>query len=443
MAFSLRSPSLFWRTLLLVLLLIVASLGAWIQSFRVFERAPRAQTIAQQVVSVVNITRAALLYSDPFVRRDLLAELAANEGVRIYPLEASDTVEPLPDAPLIQMAEKSIVDKLGPGTRVASEVNGLRGLWVSLAIEDDRYWVFIDRDPAARTYGTQWIGWAAVALLLSLIGAVLITRLINRPLALLSRAAADLGGGRQPAPLPETGPVEIRTVNENFNRMVTDLGKLEADRALLLAGISHDLRTPLTRLRLELEMAGLSPDTRDAMVGDIEQIDNIVRQFLDYARQAPQAPAEDIDLAPLLEAAVRRARIEAQPASKVELRLAPRARVRGHRTELDRAIDNLLTNAARYGRDPKSGELTVTVSLMHDDDEVIIGIADLGPGVPTEQIERLMRPFERGDEARSGGGGAGLGLPIVDRIARMHGGSLRLLANSPHGLRAELALPAL
>ncbi|MGB2818344.1 MAG: ATP-binding protein [Burkholderiaceae bacterium] len=442
MATSLRSPSLFWRTLLLVLLLIVASLGAWIQSFRVFERAPRAQTIAQQVISVVNITRAALVYSDPFVRRDLLAELAANEGVRIYPLEPNDAVKPLADAPLIKMAERHIVDKLGAGTQVAAEVNGIRGLWVSLALEDDRYWVFIDRDPAARTYGTQWTGWAAVALLLSLIGAVLITRLINRPLAQLSRAAADLGSGRQPAALPETGPVEIRTVNQNFNRMVTDLGKLEADRAVLLAGISHDLRTPLTRLRLELEMAELPQDARDAMVGDIDQIDNIVRQFLDYARKEPQAPAEDIDLAALVEAAVRRLRIEAQPASHVELRLA-RLKARGHRTELDRAIDNLLTNAMRYGRDPASGALNVSISLIRSDDTAIVAVADTGPGVPTDQIERLLRPFERGEAARSGGGGAGLGLPIVDRIARMHGGSLRLLANSPHGLRVELTLPAL
>ena len=147
---SLRSPSLFWRTLLLVLLLIVASLGAWIQSFRVFERAPRAQNIAQQVVSVVNVTRAALLYSDPFVRRDLLAELAANEGIRIYPLEPTDAVVPVTEGPLIQMAAQGIVQRLGPDTRVASEVNGIRGLWVSLALDDDRYWVFIDRDPAAR-----------------------------------------------------------------------------------------------------------------------------------------------------------------------------------------------------------------------------------------------------------------------------------------------------
>ncbi|MGZ9059696.1 MAG: two-component sensor histidine kinase, partial [Burkholderiaceae bacterium] len=110
-----RSPSLFWRTLLLVLLLIVASLAAWLQSYRVLERGPRAQTIAQQVVSVVNITRAALVYADPSVRSDLLAELAANEGVRIYPLEPDDKVTPLADGPLIKLIEQAIVNKLGAG----------------------------------------------------------------------------------------------------------------------------------------------------------------------------------------------------------------------------------------------------------------------------------------------------------------------------------------
>ncbi|MBC8119393.1 MAG: two-component sensor histidine kinase, partial [Burkholderiaceae bacterium] len=183
-----RSPSLFWRTLLLVLLLIVASLAAWLQSYRVLERGPRAETIAQQVVSVVSITRAALLYADPKVRGDLLAELAANEGVRIYPLEPDDKIAPLPDSPLIRLMAQAIVGKLGADTQLGSEVNGVSGLWVSLSIADDDYWVFISRDPVIRTYGTQWIGWAAVALMLSVIGAVLITRLINRPLAQLSAA---------------------------------------------------------------------------------------------------------------------------------------------------------------------------------------------------------------------------------------------------------------
>ena len=436
-----RSPSLFWRTLLLVLLLIIASLMAWLQSYRVLERVPRAQTIAQQVTSVVNITRAALLYADPFVRSDLLAELAANEGVRIYPLEPDDKVTPLPDGALIKLIEQAVVAKLGANTKLASDVNGIPGLWVSLSMADDDYWVFIERDPVARTYGTQWIGWAAVALMLSIIGAILITRLINRPLAQLSRASAELGSGRDPAPLPETGPIEIRTVNESFNRMVTDLGKLDADRSVLLAGISHDLRTPLSRLRLELELAPLPDGTRAAMVADIEQMDAIVRQFLDYARKAPQATATDVDLTAAVAAAVQRARIEVDADSTVEVNLAPNVRVRGYAVELDRALDNLLTNALRYGRDPETGTLKMAVSLTITADRAVISVIDQGAGVSVNEVDRLLRPFERGEAARSGSTGAGLGLPIVERVARMHGGDLRLSANAPRGLRVELRLP--
>lgn len=438
---NLRSPPLFWRTLLLVLLLIIASLAAWLQSFRVFERTPRAETIAQQIVSVAQLTRAALVYADPYVRRDLLAELARNEGIRIFPLEPDDAVTPLPDRPILTLAAQSIIDKLGPGTQVVAAVNGVRGMWISLRIDEDRYWLFIERDPVARNIGTQWIGWAAVALLLSIIGAVLITRVINLPLARLSEAARELGTGRTPAPLPANGPAEIRTVNESFNRMVTDLGKLEEDRAVLLAGISHDLRTPLTRLRLELEMASLPADARGAMISDLEQMDAIVRQFLDYARRSPQQPAERIDLSSLVAGAVARSRLEHEPHAAVNLLVARDISIIGHRTELDRALDNVLVNAARYGRDPATGRLDVTVSVATDGQDAVISIADHGPGVPAEQIERLLRPFERGDSARSGSGGAGLGLPIVQRIARLHGGTLRLLANSPHGLRAEITLP--
>ena len=438
---SFRSPPLFWRTLLLVLLLIIASLAAWLQSFRVFERAPRAETIAQQIVSVAQLTRAALVYADPYVRRDLLAELARNEGIRIFPLEPDDAVTPLPDRPILTLAAQSIIDKLGPGTQVVAAVNGVRGMWISLRIDEDRYWLFIERDPVARNIGTQWIGWAAVALLLSVVGAVLITRVINLPLARLSEAARELGTGRTPAPLPANGPAEIRTVNESFNRMVTDLGKLEEDRAVLLAGISHDLRTPLTRLRLELEMADLPADAREAMISDLEQMDAIVRQFLDYARRSPQQPAERIDLSSLVEGAVARARLEHEPHTAVNLLVARDVSITGHRTELDRALDNVLVNALRYGRDPATGRLDVTVSVATDGQDAVISVADHGPGVPAEQIERLLRPFERGDSARSGSGGAGLGLPIVQRIARLHGGTLRLLANSPHGLRAEITLP--
>ncbi len=437
---KLRAPSLFWRTFLLILLLLAASLAAWVQSFRIFERGPRAQQIAQQVVSIVNLTRSALLYSDPTTRRFLLADLADNEGIRIVPLEPTDQVKPFPDIPLIDLVADQVTERLGPDTRIAAEINGIAGIWVSFDIEGDRYWLFMERDPLAREAGTQWIRWAIASLLLSVLAAIAITSVVNRPLKKLSNAARELGAGRMPAPLPDAGPAEIRTVNASFNRMVGDLAKLEQDRAVLLAGISHDLRTPLARLRLELEINELPDDVRAAMVGDIEQIDAIVGQFLDYARPAPQQAPEDIDLSALVEDTVSHARLDGDGV-RVERRIAPAVHVTGHRTELTRALDNLLANAARYGRDPESGMLDLAVELRVDGGEALIEIADRGPGIAPETVDRLLRPFERGETARSGHAGAGLGLAIVDRIARLHGGSLALAINPPHGLRAQLRLP--
>lgn len=438
---KLRSPSLFWRTFLLILLLIAASLAAWVQSFRVFEREPRAQQIAQQVVSIVNLTRSALLYSDPAARRFLLADLADDEGIRIVPLEPGDQVKPFPDIPLIGLVSRQVLKRLGPGTRIAAEVNGIAGIWVSFDIDGDAYWVFIERDPLARDAGTQWVRWAIVSTLLSLLAAVAITSVVNRPLKKLANAARELGAGRIPAPLPDAGPAEIRTVNASFNRMVGDLAKLEQDRAVLLAGISHDLRTPLARLRLDLEINDLPEEARTAMIGDIEQIDAIVGQFLDYARPAPGQGREDIDLSALVEEAVSHARLDERDGARVECRIAPAVRMHGHRTELARALDNLLANAARYGRDPATGTLELSVELRIDGREAVIAIADRGPGIAPDAVERLVRPFERGEAARSGHTGAGLGLAIADRVARLHGGALALEPNPPHGLRAQLRLP--
>jgi two-component system, OmpR family, osmolarity sensor histidine kinase EnvZ len=430
---NLRSPSLFWRTFLLIVLLILASLAAWAQSFRVFEREPRARQIAQQVVSIVNITRSALLFSDPALRRDLLVELADNEGIRIVPLESTDQVQDFPDVPLMRLVREQVIAELGPQTRLAASVNDVPGNWVSFTIEGDGYWVYIERDPLTRDTGTQWIRWAIMATLLSLVAAIAITRVVNQPLARLSRAARELGAGHVPAPLPEAGPAEIRTVNQSFNRMVADLGKLEQDRAVLLAGISHDLRTPLTRLRLELEINDLPDEARVAMAGDIEQMDSIVRQFLDYARSEPQQPAEEIDLSALAQEALAHARLEAT----VTADIAPDIRVTGYRTELVRALDNLLANASRYGRDG-DGMLALEVRLAAAAREVTLEVADRGTGIAPEDLDRLLRPFERGDSARSGGTGAGLGLAIVDRIARLHRARFELLPNEPSGLRARL-----
>jgi two-component system osmolarity sensor histidine kinase EnvZ len=438
---KLSTLPLFWRTFLLILALIVASVLAWAQSLRVFERAPRAHQFAQQMVSVINLTRSALLYADPALRRELLAELADNEGIRIVPREPGDHAAPLPELPFIELVYERIKQRLGPDTMMSGSVNGDRGVWISFSIAGDSYWVVFERERLSRNPGTQWVSWAVAALLLSLATAVAITRVVNQPLRRLSLATRELGAGRAPAPLPERGPPEIRTVNQNFNRMVADLVKLDQDRAVLLAGISHDLRTPLTRLRLELEINDLPTGARAAMAGDIEQMDAIIRQFLDYARVTPQQPRALVDLSQLTAEAVAQSRLAEQEGVTLEAAIEPGIDLDGYVTELRRALDNLLVNARAYGRDPASGSLHLTVSLARRDREAVLTVADHGPGVPPAEIDRLLRPFERGQTARSGGTGAGLGLAIVQRVAQLHHGQLTLATNVPSGLRVELRLP--
>lgn len=452
---SLRSPPLFWRTFLLIVSLAVASLVAWVPTVRVFEREPRAHQIAEQVISIVNATRIALVYSDAERRRALMADLLENESLRVVPLEATDRIKPMRDSPLLRLVEQEVQRRLGADTRLASEVNGIRGFWVSFSIDEDAYWVIIDRDLLRRDIGRNWIAWAAVAAVFSLLAAIAIARLVNRPLAALSRAAGDLGAGRIPLALPDKGPIEIRAVNRSFNRMVSDLEKLNRDRAILLAGVSHDLRTPLTRMRLELEMNDLPEASREAMIGDLEQMDSVVRQFLDYALPTPQQAPEEVDLSALVREALMRNRLltaagavssaetDALPAQSVELSadVQPGIWILGHRTELARTMDNLLGNAQRYGRG-SDGSLKLEVSLRREGAEAALIVADQGPGIAQEEISRLVRPFERGDPSRSGAFGAGLGLAIVERVARLHAARLDFRRNEPTGLRIEMRLPA-
>ena len=433
-----RSPPLFWRTFLLILSLELLTMAAAVPAIRMAEREPRAHRLAQQLISLVQTTRIALVYSDPQRRGALLSALVENEHVRVLPRDPTDEVLPLPDSTFLNLAQQEVIQELGADTRFASRVNGVRGFWISFSIDGDAYWVFISRAMLQHTLGYGWLAWAAVAFGFSLLGAALFARHLNRPLTELSNAARDLGNWKIPQPLPaDTGPIEIRTLNESFNRMVTDLKKIASDRAVLLAGISHDLRTPLTRMRLEVEMSGLPAETRDAMASDLDQMDDIVRQFLDYAVPAPQRGPEPVDLSALLAEALGRARLEN---ARIVERIAPDVEIPGYRSEILRAVDNLLANAHRYGRNA-AGDLELAVTLAREDGEAVLAIADHGPGIAPEDAARLVRPFERGNPARSGAAGAGLGLAIVARAAALHHGTLTLHPQAPHGLRVEIRFP--
>jgi two-component system osmolarity sensor histidine kinase EnvZ len=430
---------LFWRTFLLIALLISVSLAAWFQSFRVIEREPRAQRVALQLVAIVKLTRTALLYSDPDLRRALLQDLESNEGVRVYPREKTDKFKLQPDESLNRLIEHDIRSRLGDDTVIAQSVNDIPGVWISFKIDDDDYWVALDRDQLDTVTGLQWAGWGLFALGLSLFGSAFITSLVNQPFARLSAAARRVGSGQAPELLPERGMGVAADTNRSFNQMVRDLEQLEADRALMLAGISHDLRTPLARLRLETEMSPSDQATKDAMVDDIEQMDRIIAAFIDYARPTQRKP-EPVDLSTIAQEVA--ARIAGEDGVEIRTHFTHPAIIEADETDMRRVIGNLVENARKYGLSKRDGIARITLETRVTHARVELTVSDEGPGIPDDQLLLVMRPFYRVDTARTTADGTGLGMAIVHRLVGRYRGALRLRNRHPgSGLEVMLEFP--
>jgi len=433
---------LFWRTFFLLSLLTALSMASWIGMLSVFQRGSQAEQTAELLVSVVTITKAALTHSAPDLRVELLMELVSNEGIRILTLEPSDHVEPPPAWLLPEIAAR-VRDRLGQDTRFSRRVNDMPGFWVSFDIDGDKYWLMLERERIASLTGVQWLGWATLVGVLSLVGAALISSLVNLPLARLTAAARSIAQGKRPAALPEKGSQEIIEANRSFNQMVEDLQQLEKDRAIILAGISHDLRTPLARMQLELEMANLSPDARDGMQSDIAQMDAIIGQFLDFARPTEAATFVPINLSDLLEDCAREA--ARLPDVRVSADIDEGIHVPANLTDLRRVINNVIENARRYGKTPGQEvteiDIACHVKLTGHGRRAVVEINDHGVGVPDDQIQQLLRPFTRLDSARGQANGAGLGLAIVERVITRHNAELTVRNRDGGGLVLSFALP--
>lgn len=426
--------SLLWRSVLLIAALLVLANLAWVQIFRVAERTPRAQRTAQQIASVVNITRWALITADPAKRFELLQELSRSEGIQVYLAERGERIAPLPSRPFIQELAGELKRQLGPDTEITLRREDVPGSWVSFSIDQEKFWVFMPRSRFERNEPLRWAGWGVLVLAFALLGAYLTVSRINRPLRELTRAASQMGKGAMPQPVTEEGPTEISTVARAFNQMAADLKRLDDERALLLAGVSHDLRTPLSRIRLGIEMMDDKGDAElhAGLVQDIEDIDAAIGQFLDFARlRDEETPVPNSDLNALVESVVARYTragkgVHAALGALPPLALRPRA--------MQRLVANLVDNALRHGSPD------VEVTTARESGGAVLEVLDRGPGIPAEAAERMLQPFTRLDTARSGSG-TGLGLAIVQRIAGMHQGRVVLLPREGGGLRARVELP--
>jgi two-component system osmolarity sensor histidine kinase EnvZ len=422
---------------------LVLSQAAALWLFDEYVTRPRTAVGMRQFVSHLKTVSAALETMDPSLHPAFIARIAEKEGLRITPPRPDVAMHPAPDVPMLHVFRERLRDLFGPGAEVY--VRPMRGdpddrkaprtLFIRLPAGQREYWVAfprgrIDRDPA-----TAVIAWSIAGLAIAVLATFLIVWRLNRPLAELARAAERLGRGGDPPPIAETGPTEIRAVASAFNQMKEDLGKAERDRATFLAGVSHDLRSPLARLRLGAEMIEGKVDeaVQRGMVADLADMNAIIDQFVDFIRGEAGEPLSGVNLSELARGCCERA-VRAGVDVQGELADTPLVMLRP--LAMQRAVDNLIANAARHA----GGEILVRTTA--EDGQVALAVLDRGPGIPADRVEHVKQPFARLDASRSGAAGAGLGLAIVDRVVRLHGGRLDLAPRQGGGLEARIVLPA-
>lgn len=330
--------------------------------------------------------------------------------------------------PVVSRFREELEERLNETVTVRLEDSRQPVLWVSAPSFEGR-WLRVPME-FFRDYDRYLLlGWGVTVPLLAIIGGLLIARGLNLPLRRLARVALKVGRGEAVPVLDTTiGPEEIQTVNTAFNRMASDLQQAQRDRALLLAGVSHDLRTPLTRLRLSAEFMQ-DEELAKGIIEDIEDMDAILDQFISFIRDGADEQPDFENLNALIHEVAGK-----YPAEQIRFALADLPRLMLKRLTVKRMLANLIGNALKYGASP------VDIRTAVSDNVVVLSVRDHGKGVREEDIPLLLQPFSRGEKARTLSG-SGLGLAIVKRIVDMHHGEIRLANHEHGGLLVEIRFP--
>ena len=428
------------RFVLLIATLLIVSQLVSLKIFDNFEREPRAEALAQEIITIVNFTKASLYAAAPSKRIQLFRELNNIGDIKVYVAYPFESIEPIPNDPFLKLVVQKITSRIPPGNFVVINHYDIPGVWVSFEIDGDMFWVVVPRLITDRPFPWHWIGWGIVIAILAIFGAYITTKRISRPINNLIDAADKIRNGHDVGRLPLDSVTEFRELSEAFNEMTENLSKVSKERKFLLASVSHDIRTPLTRIRLASEM--LPPNSsslKESLEEDIIEINDILNQFLDFARGFQDEPKSPVNLGKLLKDIQTKHKrmgqnfklikknIRTDIPKKLFIDLRPLA--------FKRCLDNLINNAFFYSK----GKVILEASLLEE--SFTLSIIDNGPGIPEGQKSKLLEPFERVDEARGNKGGSGLGLTIADRIIKAHEGKLELINRTEGGLNAKITIP--
>ncbi|MBA6225725.1 two-component system sensor histidine kinase EnvZ [Colwellia sp. MB02u-18] len=421
--------SAFGQTVLLIGVLLLINQVVSFISMSIYIIQPNAQQVNQLLAKQVRVVFIDI--ADEAISPAMGEAFQRETGIGVY-REAAAMQLGLQEAVYYAFRSDEMSSLLGGPAEVRISQGDEYLFWIRPP-QAPEYWVKIPINGLREENFSPLIFVLMILGILSVMGGWLFVRQLNRPLAALQHAAHDVGRGDFPEPLTEIGTTEIVAVTRAFNHMSKGIKQLEDDRNLLMAGISHDLRTPLTRIRLATEMIAEDEFLKAGIEGDIQDMNTIIDQFIDYIRHDSKDKVELADINLLIDEVVqsesmleREIIINAQPLPKVPLRYVAMKRV----------LANLIQNALRYS----NGKIIVTSAFDKATQEVCFCVSDEGPGIAEVDIERLFQPFTQGDEAR-GTGGSGLGLAIIKRIVDTHGGRVELFNRVEGGLTAKVCLP--
>lgn len=367
------------------------------------------------------------------LRRQLLSRL----GVTLHDHQQEHARRMFADAMPVNMISHDLTEKLNAKTTARIHLAAQHyELWLVSDVFPDQYLQIPLSELHQGAFNPLFI-YSMIITLVVMGGGWWFIQRQNKPLLALEDAANLVGKGQFPPPLPELGSSEICAVTKAFNQMNEDIQKLDQDRALLLAGVSHDLRTPLTRIRLATEM--MSPQDKylaESMIKDTEECNAIISQFMAYLRTDEDKDRVCVDLNALVNQIIE-AESSAIAECELELELL-QGELWGNEIALRRAITNLLVNAIHYGQD----WIRISTGMTQNKNYQWVAVEDDGDGIPEDQYATIVQPFVRGDTAR-GSEGTGLGLAIVKRIAEQHQGQLILSQSIKQGLKAKMILPVI
>lgn len=411
-----------------VALLVVVVLAGQILSFLLIwalairPQAERVGTIMARNIAAISATMDGL---PPPERSKLIARINSGGAIQLV----QGNVPPPEVAGIPTLLERIFIRSFAREMRrddvIVWQEHSTGRMWVRVVLGGEPWWVTYQRPHGWSPNGALFASFC-ITVALALAGGILLQRRVARPLEAFADAADATKAATVPPPLATDGPEEIARVARSFNAMAARLAAQEADRTLMLAGISHDLRTPLAKLRLELALIpGIDPRTEAAMARHFERIDAMLTQFLDFARGIDGEPAAPVGLVELVEQLGFDVEIEGEAGIVIE---APPV-------ALQRAIANLVRNAVLYGKPP------IAVRISGDTTMVRIAVEDQGKGIDPDLLARVDQPFVRGDRARPSDGGTGLGLAIARHVAVRLGGSLALENREGGGFVAALLLP--